>query len=523
MTGDPRLRIIDPGSCELAEQVLAALDRTQIVIKLAPDLPDAARVAAGALAAMTARLFRHVIVASTEPAGNALPANWWAVPDIETIVVAAHALLPVPVETPVADATLTVSVGIVRGTIDFGIGGGDYTAVLDRQPVAVTAGTHHLGVHAAACLAVSQILGKSLGEAGPRIVELEERYELDLLTHVPTSTANVTSMSAAARSGRLRPVREIVFAGGGSVGTSAVALTATALSPAYANTPDAADVLFTIIDIDRFDVTRNPFRYPALLGGETEDKATLLAGRLREAGLNVIGVVDTVGHWVTGRAAPGVHGLVISSVDTIEGRLEVADIIAEQTLSIGVKALELHAQREQMDGVAACPFCHYVDAAPAMTQADVYAGMTGIAQNRIIELLTGDKLTASDIATAAGAGEFRDDGASLVGRRVDDLIGRIYADAPVPTTDGNTALTIAFPQVSWFAGTLAAVELVKQIRGLPTLQGRVDVDLAGLPPGAVRIMPRDGSGRCLCNSGVRQRAWTRLYGTNGPPEAKKSA
>jgi hypothetical protein len=77
--------------------------------------------------------------------------------------------------------------------------------------------------------------------------------------------------------------------------------------------------------------------------------------------------------------------------------------------------------------------------------------------------------------------------------------------------------------VSWFAGTLAAVELVKQIRGLPTLQGRVDVDLAGLPPGAVRIMPRDGSGRCLYNSGVRQRAWTRLYGTNGPPEAKKSA
>ena len=314
-----------------------------------------------------------------------------------------------------------------------------------------------------------------------------------------------------------------MFAGGGSVGTSAVALTATALGPEYANSPDAADVLFTIIDLDRFDETRNPFRYPALLGGETEDKATLLAGRLREAGLNAVGVVDTVGHWVTGRATPGVQGLVISSVDTIEGRLEVADIIAEQTLSIGVRALELHAQREQMGGVAACPFCHYVDAAPAMTQADVYVGGTGIAQNRILELLAGDKLTASDIAAAAGAGKVRGDGASLVGRRVDDLIGRIYADAPVPTTDGAIALTIAFPQVSWFAGTLAAVELVKQIRGLPTLQGRVDVDLAGLPPGAVRIMQRDGSGRCLCNSAVRQQAWTRLYGTNEPTEAEQSA
>jgi len=307
-----------------------------------------------------------------------------------------------------------------------------------------------------------------------------------------------------------------VFAGNGSVGTSAAALAATALAPAYAGTTDAEQVLFTFVDLDSFDPTRNPFRYPALLGGETEDKATLVSARLREAGLNADGVVDTVGHWVTGRAAPGVHGLVISSVDTIEGRLEVADIIAEQTLSIGVKALELHAQREQMDGVSACPFCHYVDAAPAMTQADVYVEITGIAQNRILELLAGDKLTAGDIAPATEAGKISGDSTNLVGRRVGDLVGRIYADAPVPTADGSAALTIAFPQVSWFAGVLAAVELVKQIRALPTLLGRVDVDLAGLPPGAVRIMSRDDSGRCLCSSGLRQRAWKRLYGTGEP-------
>ena len=65
--------------------------------------------------------------------------------------------------------------------------------------------------------------------------------------------------------------------------------------------------------------------------------------------------------------------------------------------------------------------------------------------------------------------------------------------------------------MSWFAGVLAAVELVKQLRGLPTLPGRVDVDLAGLPPGAVRIMPCDSTGRCLCHSSVRRRAWMRLY------------
>jgi hypothetical protein len=146
-----------------------------------------------------------------------------------------------------------------------------------------------------------------------------------------------------------------------------------------------------------------------------------------------------------------------------------------------------------------------------MTQTDLYVEMTGIAQNRVLELLAGDKLTSVDVTIAAGTGKVTGDGANLVGRRLEDLIGQIYADASVPTAAGDPALTIAFPQVSWFAGVLAAVELVKQIRGLPTLPGRVDVDLAGLPPGAVRIMPRDGTGRCLCHSAVRRRAWSRLY------------
>lgn len=516
MTGDPRLRVLDPGSGQLAGQMVAALDFTEVVIKLAPNLPGSARIAAAALAAMTARLFRHVRITCADPAGAALPANWWAATDVDALVTAAHALLPAAPEAGATGAALTVSVGMVDGPVDFGVGGSDYTAVLDRQPVDVRAGGHHLGVHAAACLAVSQLIGRALGAAGPRIVELRERYELDLITHVPIGATNVAPTGERSRRYQSGPVQEVVFAGGGSVGTSAAALVATALAPAYSGTTDAAPVLFTIVDLDSFDPTRNPFRYPALLGGETDDKATLLAARLREAGLNADGVVDTVGHWVAGRAAPGVHGLVISSVDTIEGRLEVADIIAEQTLSIGVKALELHAQLEQVDGVTACPFCHYIDAAPTMTQADVYVEMTGISQIRILELLAGDKLAASDVDTASGARKIGDDGNNLVGRRVEDLIGRVYADAPVPTAIGSTALTIAFPQVSWFAGVLAAVELVKQLRGLQMLVGRLDVDLAGLPPGAVRVMPRDDSGRCLCYSGVRRRAWRQFYGTREP-------
>lgn len=512
MSTDPRLRIIDSGSGALAAQMLAALDSTEVVIKVAVDLPGSARVAAGALAAMTARLFRRVRICCDDATGTVLPANWWGVPDLNTLARAATALLPEPTQAPTVDTNLTVSVGLVDGEVDFGIGGGDYTAVLDRRPVEVNVGGHHLGVHAAACLAVSQLLGKALGRAGPRIVEVEERYELDLLTHSPTGAAVVDSPAAVDVAGAGRPPVEVVIAGAGSVGTSVAALTASALAPELAGTADAAGMLFTVVDLDTFDPTRNPFRYPALLGGETDDKATMLALRLRGAGLDAHGVVGSVGDWVTTRPHPGVDGLVISSVDTVGGRLEVADIIARQTLSIGVKALELHAQREQMDGVAACPFCHYVDVAPATTQADVYVQMTGIDQTRILKLLAGHLLTAEDLAIVAATGKLSGDGANLVGRRLEDLVGRIYADAPVAAADGVTALTIAFPQVSWFAGVLGAVEIVKQTRMLPTLPGRVDVDLAGLPPGAVRVMPRDESGRCLCHSRVRRRAWARLYG-----------
>jgi len=518
VSADPRLRLVNAAAGELAGQMLATLDTTEIVIMLPGDLPGPARVAAAALAAMTARLFGRVTVRCPQQAGTALPPNWWGAPDINTVIAAAHALLAAT-EHVTTTTALTVSVGLIDGDVDFGVGGGDYTAVLDRHPVPVEAGTHHLGLHAGAALVVSQLLGKALGESGPRIVELTQRYDLDLVSHTPidADSARTEARTVAAHS----LLREVVLAGAGSVGSSVAALAATALAPLFAGSA-APSVTFTVVDLDRFDPTRNPFRYPALVGGEEEAKATMIAARLRAAGLDADAVVDTVGAWVARRPAPGVDGLVISSVDTVEGRLEVADIIARQTLSIGVKALELHAQREQMDGATPCPFCHYVDAAPALTQADVYVQMTGIDQNRIFELLTGDKLTAVDVATVAAGGKMGGHGAELVGRRVEDLIGRIYADAPVLGPDGSTAMTIAFPHVSWFAGVLGAVELIKQLRGLPTLLGRVDVDLAGLPPGAVRIMPPDDSGRCLCHSGVRRRAWTRLYGHGQPTVAEET-
>jgi hypothetical protein len=166
-----------------------------------------------------------------------------------------------------------------------------------------------------------------------------------------------------------------------------------------------------------------------------------------------------------------------------------------------------------MDGTAACPFCDYVDTAPVMTQADVYVELTGLDLARVLQLLdVASQLTEQDVAAAVAAGKLPvEEALGLTGRRLEDLVNRLYAEAQIRTSTGTRAMTVAFPQVSWFAGVLAAVEIVKEVRGLPLLQGRVDVDLSGLPPGALRAMPPDPSGRCVCHSGLRRRTYLGLY------------
>lgn len=503
---DPRLRILDTSTTAAAD-VIAALDATTVVIRIGAEVSGPARVAAGALAAMAARLFGHVEVHGD----TTLPTNWWGLADISELVAAASALISPHLS--VSKRTLTVVVGSdATGEADFGIGGGDFVARLARHAVPVSPGTHYLGLHAAACLAVSQLMGIVLADHGVGVVELVDDYTLDLLTHRPVSQHKTVPAEVVAATGQDAEF-ELVFGGVGSVGSSAVALSATALAPAYNNGVAPPGLTISLVDLDRFDPARNPFRYPALLGGETEPKADALAIKLRAAGLDATGHTAPVGTWAVARDSPGVRGLFVSSVDTLAGRLEVADVLAEQTLSIGVSGLLLHAQRERMDGTSACPFCDYVDSAPAHTQAEVYVEMTGLELPRVLQLLEpATLLTEQDVAAAVAAGKLSTARAGgLAGHRLEDLVNRVYAEASVRASTGETVAAVAFPQVSWFAGVLAAVEIVKQIRGLPMLEGRVDVDLAGLPPGAVRLMPPDPSGRCVCHSGVRRRAYLQLY------------
>ena len=519
VTLDPRLRLLGTDTMTTtAQQVLMLLDSTEITIRLGSDAVAACDSAVIAVVALASRLFGHVDVQPARP----LSPNWWGISHTDEFAQALEAVR-VHSTTP-ATTHLTVTVGTVsdvaEGGVVFGIGGGDYTLRIARQPQPLDSNvTHGFGLHAAACLAISQLITHTLEPAGCFSgVQLAEPYVMNLIDYslhpavdlLPRYAAEAGSLSALA----------LVFAGIGSVGTSALALLCQAIAPALVGSTanDWPVGTITTIDKDTFDASRNPYRYPALLGGENSAKAPWMAERLRMLGLAARSHPGDVASWVQSQDGPGLNGLLVSSVDTLSGRLDVADVLARQTLSIGVDGLALHAQREHVGDGFACPYCDYVTATPPMSQADVHAELTGLSIARVLALSQpGATLTNDDVDAAIAAGKVSPSRReALTGASLSDLIRQAYAEIEMhsggPHKEGEK-FTLAAPQASWFAGVLAAVEIVKELDGLPTVDRRVDVDLLGLPPGLTRRMPADATGRCLCHG--RRADWYRmLYPTD---------
>lgn len=535
MTEDPRLRLLGSqaasdltgadGGDSLALAVLRRLDETGVVVAVAPDADDAAHVAVAAFVTMMARLVPSVVVNSVRE----LPTNWWRATSWADLL---ERLAPVRPKTEVpAVRHISVGFGVPETGHDVYVGGGDWNVVLADRPVDLETGNDHgLGIQASACLAVSQVLVKVLGDLGFPGVEVAGVVENNLIDHGLHKVGKQNLTPAAplevARTG---------FLGVGSVGTSALALLATACSPVLNPTSAVAPVMaaaldVTAVDKDVFDPGRNPYRYPALLGGEIGEKATGIVERLKELGLSAEASATDVATWNTTKAEPGWHGVLVSSVDTLPGRLDVADVLGERTLSAGVSGTELHVQWERFADGYACPFCDFVRADPPLTQAGVYAQVTGLPVARVLALLQdGAVLEASDVDMAIAAGRVpahrRD---ALVGAPLSDLIRQAYAEAEMrpqgapgaqtaePAPGGSDVIAVASPQVSWFAGTLVAAELVKRMLGLPTVSLRVDLDVAGLPAGVVRSVPADTTGTCICHSGVRRRWYRALYEPQEP-------
>jgi hypothetical protein len=512
MSADPRLRLIGGGSSDSprSAQVLAILDGTRVVIRTGPDMTGPHTTALAAFVGMTARLFGEVVLENPV----ALSPNWWNATDTGALLTALSHLRPRPSAAPSKELVVTFGDQVEPGA--WAIGGDDYTVRLGRNPQPLGAGvTHSLGVHAAACLAVSQLLGEVLEPVGFPGVALEDAYVMNLLDYRLTAAPEPELVKLP------QAPLPLVVAGVGSVGTSALALLAGCLAPALApaDSPSTAFLAEVItVDSDTFDPARNPFRYPALLGNETGYKAVHMAERLTALSLPAQGMPMSVADWVRTRDQPGFDGLLVSSVDTLGGRLDVTDALARNTLSLGVSGLALHAQQEAFADGFACPFCDYVSAAPPLTQAGVHAQTTGLPISRVLALLQdGARLKPDDVDAAILAGRLPADRRDrLIGAPLSDLVRQAYAEmelrGPAHGSNGSDVVAVAAPQVSWFAGVLVAVEVVKQLRGLPLVDRRVDVDLTGLPPGLVRRPPADTTRRCLCHSGIRRRWYRELYG-----------
>jgi hypothetical protein len=150
MTTDPPLRLLGGA---VAAQLLAALDNTHVVIRTGPDMAGAHTAALAAFVGMVARLFGEVTFDPPVP----LTANWWNASDTTKLLAALNLVRPRPADR--ASREVVVTFGDQVGIGDFGIGGDDYTVRLGRDPQPLgPLPTHAFGVHAAACLAVSQLL-----------------------------------------------------------------------------------------------------------------------------------------------------------------------------------------------------------------------------------------------------------------------------------------------------------------------------------------------------------------------------
>ena len=171
---DPRLRLLGAAEAADAGRLLAALDTVRPIVTISPGLPTVAAGAALTLVALLSRLFPHVQVDGSAQAGP----NPWGITDVAGALDWFRAVRPVPTTAPGTDVTVSLGMppdGCARDRV-LGVGGGDWTVRLawELQPLDDPPGglRQGLGLHAAACLAVNDLLKVALVPLGMRALML---------------------------------------------------------------------------------------------------------------------------------------------------------------------------------------------------------------------------------------------------------------------------------------------------------------------------------------------------------------
>jgi len=485
---DPRLFLGPEVARTTTEAVAYALDSMRPVVRVGAHLDPAAAAAVGGLYSLLLRVHPHTVLDGDAAMGP----NPWGAARLADLPARLAACRPEPSTGPGCD--LVIGAGGDISCADLWFGGDDWTAVTATSPAALGGTDHAYGVHAAAALTAAEIMKIVLGRHGMIHVRSTETLVWNLVDHTLTASADPGERY-------YRPL-EVVFFGTGSVGSSGGGLL-------VCDTSGRGTVI--TVDPDHFDPGRNPYRYPASVGSEGGPKAAWIAGLLAGAGWQAEHCEGRVADWVRSQPGPGWAGIAVSSVDRIDGRADVADVLAATVISVGVAGLALHAQLEHAYDDYACPFCDFAGEAPPMSRIEAIAAQVGLSVPRVAALeLGGNPLEEADVAAAVAAGRIGEDGASgLVGRRLDDLVRRAYAEVTVPVA-GAAPAAVSAPYVSWMGGVLVAAELAKAARGMLPLDRRVDLEMSGVPLGVRSRRPRNRSGSCLCSSPQRIRWATKL-------------
>lgn len=498
---DPRVGLSDELLPEHALAAVRALDRVRVVV--VPGSSPAAALTAAAVLVLVARTHAHVEIA----ADVALPHNPWGVETLGELLVSLDGIRPPSQAEP--EHTIAISSETAVGA-DRYIAPSAWTVSITDAPVTLAddpaAGDQpkvapYGGMFAAAIVA-ADLFCAALTPLGLPAAPRRRTFVWNLLdyTYRPASHHDLSSAT--------RPAwPRLLFAGCGSVGSSVAAALAC---------DNLQGVVAEAVDGDDYDPARNSFRYPAATSAMgREAKSAWVATTLKAAGATATHVIGPVRKWTTSQTEPGLDGVVVSSVDDVDGRYEVADILARTTLSAAVRALSFHIQREHLGDGGRCPFCDFISAASPLAQAAADAQLTGLPEQRIVQLLHNDTgLEQQDIDQMVQLGKLAPANAQcLVGARLADLRNRLYAQAAIPSASPNTAppAPLSAPFVSWATGVLLAAEVAKHAHGLAPVNRRVEVDLQGYPADFVHVRPADTSGRCACARTVRVRWMRALY------------
>ena len=474
--------------------VVTALDSLTLVIEAPPERARARenQVALYNLVSSAARLFAHIELRL--PAGIAAELAPLARGDLLDELRRLHVhLAPTPAAEPTRELHLAWGMHPSGDGLTGDASGWTYSVGLQHLPFAHTGGPP-VGAIAASSFMVAQAFGRAL--EGQLPFHATPGFVANLLDY-----QNEPAPSVAADAGF--KLGELAILGCGSVGSSAIYA---AVLAGIRGGPTE------LVDPDSFRA-RNKLRYPVLREVVEEAKVEWLGELVDMAGIKAhphrADIQSFLGEYDKAPVIP----LALVSVDTVEGRRDATDVLARRTLNAGVAGMQLHVARHSF-GEGGCAYCQYVDVAPTLSGAQALAEMVGLAVERVIAIkeVAGGFISEADAQAMAQSGRFAGE-APRGGDRLADLQRRIYAQAAVQTPQGE--VLVSTPFVSAMAGLLLLVEALKEADErlhAYRLNGRFDLDMSGEPPGFSAAPVRDQTGRCLCRSPFRRRAYRRLHG-----------